>query len=307
MNDDHGSTPTSDILHRFSFAAAPIRGQWVRLEHSLGAVLANQPYPPALRTLLAELLAAASLVADGIKFGGAVALQARGTGPVTTVLAECRAQHRLRGIARWDTTRPLEPDADLNALLGAGQMAITLVPDRDTQPDAQAYQGIVALEAGDLAGNLEAYFANSEQLPTRLYLAFRDERVTGLLLQRLPAASGATGLALEEHEALWREAQLLADTLRAEELASWSVADLLRRLFHEHALTLQPARRLEFSCTCSRARAERMLAALPRHEILELLAERGTVDVTCEICGANYAYDRIDTHVLYEPHPPRLH
>lgn len=299
---------SSDMIHRFSFSRAPIRGQWVRLDQALTALLANQPYPPAIRSVLAEMLAAVSLMADGIKFRGAVALQARGTGPVTTVLAECRAQHLLRGIARW--TEPFEPATgahDLAALLGDGQMVVSLLPDIDEQPDAPTYQGVVGLASGTLAQNLETYFASSEQLPTRLFLAFDGRRVTGLLLQRLPAAPDATELELDEHGALWEEAELLAGTLRAEELARWSVDELLRKLFHEHTLSLQPGRALRFSCTCSRERAERMLAALPKSEILELLAERGAVDVTCEICGARYEYDQIDTRLLYEPEPPRLH
>jgi molecular chaperone Hsp33 len=299
---------SNDVIHRFSFTEAPIRGQWVRLEQTLATVLGNQPYPPELRAVLGEMLAAVSLMADGIKFRGAVALQARGTGPVTTVLAECREQHLLRGIARWDHDANLAPAAEsLATLLGQGQMAVSLLPDAQTQPDAPAYQGIVGLTEGSLAANLEDYFATSEQLPTRLMLVCRDGRVTGLLLQRLPASPRATEFEVEEHEALWREALLLAGTLQPEELAGWPVTELLHKLFHEHALTLQPGRALQFSCTCSRERAERMLAALPKREILELLAERGAVDVTCEICGARYEYDQIDTRLVYETEPPRVH
>jgi len=298
----------NDIIHRFFFREAPIRGQWVRLEATLASLFAHQPYPIAVQAVLAELLAAASLFADGIKFRGTVALQARGTGPVTTVLAECRAQTLLRGIARWQPEACIDlATNDLTSLLGAGQLAMSLLPDRDEQPHAPTYQGIVSLTEGRLTTSLEHYFANSEQLPTRLYLAFADGQVTGLLLQRLPADPDASEVELDLHEALWHEAQLLADTLRPEELSNWAVQDLLRRLFHQHTLNLQPGRTLQFACTCSRARAETMLAALPKAEILELLHERGAVDVTCEICGSRYEYDQIDTHALYEVEPPRLH
>ena len=299
---------STDIIHRFSFSEAPIRGQWVRLEASLASLLATQPYPAVLQTVLAEMLAAVSLMADGIKSRGAVALQARGTGPVTTVLAECRERHLIRGIARWsDDTGPLPSTADLGALLGNGQLVVTLLPDRDQQPDAPNYQGIVNLGAGDLAASLEQYFVNSEQLPTRLLLAAADRQVTGLLLQRLPAPAAATVLDLEEHEALWQEALLLAGTLQPAELARWPVDELLRKLFGEHTLKLYPGRSLRFACTCSRERAERMLAALPKSEILDLLDERGVLDVTCEICGTRYEYDQIDTRFLYEPDPPTVH
>jgi molecular chaperone Hsp33 len=298
----------NDSIHRFSFREAPIRGQWVRLDATLAQLFAHQPYPTAVQALLAELVAAASLFADGIKFHGTVALQARGTGPVTTVLAECRAQTLLRGIARWQSEAGIDPaTADLTSLLGNGQMTVSLLPDPEEQPHTPAYQGIVSLTEGRLTTNLEHYFANSEQLPTRLYLSFADGLVTGLLLQRLPAEPDASEVELDLHEALWQEVQLLADTLRREELSSWSLQELLRRLFHEHTLNLGAGRPLQFACTCSRARAKTMLAALPKAEILELLSERGVVDVTCEVCGARYEYDQIDTRALYETAPPRLH
>jgi len=165
----------------------------------------------------------------------------------------------------------------LSSLLGEGQMAITLTPDAGGAADARAYQGVVALSDDSLARNLEEYFANSEQLPTRLFMAFDGDQVTGLLLQRLPIADLATELTLDLRDELWAEVEMLADTIRPDELAGLALNDLLRRLFHEHTVTVHPARRLEFACTCSRERAERMLKALPKAEILELLETRGMV------------------------------
>ena len=57
---------SNDAIHRFSFAAAPIRGQWVRLERTLATVLGNQPYPAELRTVLGEMLAAGKTLEEGI-------------------------------------------------------------------------------------------------------------------------------------------------------------------------------------------------------------------------------------------------
>ncbi len=303
-----------DTIHRFTFADAPIRGQWVRLSETLDHAFQRRVYPPPARRLLGEMLAAVSLMADGIKFNGAVALQSRGSGPVTTALAECRERSLLRGLVSWDEDLGTGPDAGdeggeppLSALLGEGRMAITLIPDAVRSPEAASYQGIVGLSDDSLARNLEEYFANSEQLPTRLFIAFDGDAVTGLLLQRLPAADRATDVALDLQDETWREVELLAETLTSDELATLPVTELLRRLFHEHLITLHPARNLQFSCTCSRERAERMLRALPKEEILELLETQGMVDVTCEICGARYEYDAVDAHQVYEPEEPRLH
>ena len=50
------------------------------------------------------------------------------------------------------------------------------------------YQGIVPLSGSSLAESLEAYFASSEQLPTRVLLVADEQRAAGMLVQKLPEA-----------------------------------------------------------------------------------------------------------------------
>ena len=295
-------TPKQDYLQRFSFAQVPVRGQWVRLEGVLDRLLSHQPYPANVQSLLAQMLAAVAMVADGLKFKGAVSLQSRGTGPLTTVLAECRSQNLLRGIARLEDEATI-PDTDSIArLLGDGQLVLSLIPDDSAQTPATAaaYQGIIGLVDEDLAGNLQRYFADSEQLPTRLFFAGEGHRATGLLLQRMPAAK-------DEDNNLWEEIVLLAQTVSESELDQLSPADLLKRLFAQHPLTLHPARKLSFACTCNRGKTSNTLQALGREELLEILAEQGSVTITCEICGQIYNYDAVDVHVLLSDRAPDIH
>src|SRR5690606_26335481 len=101
-----GELMDQDVIHRFSFADAPIRGQWVRLSGSLEEAFQRQRYPVPARRLLAEMLAAVSLMADNVKLPGTVALQSRGNGPISTALAECRDRHLLRGLVRWREEAP---------------------------------------------------------------------------------------------------------------------------------------------------------------------------------------------------------
>ena len=302
-------TDPKDIIHRFSFDAGPVRGQWVRLTDVLSEVSSHQPYPDNVASLLGEMLASVALVADGIKFEGAVALQSRGPGPLTTVLAECRSRHLLRGIARWQESTP-PPDTDsLQALLGDGQLALTLIPENADQP----YQGMVGLTDHHLAGNLERYFRESEQLPTLLRFAGDGASVTGLLLQRLPDADHATEIELDQGDAFWEEIGILAATLTEAELADLDPERLLSRLFAEHSLTLQPPRSLAFQCTCSRTKTRDTLQAFSREELFELLEEDippkapGEILVTCEICGATERFDSFDIHMMFETETPRIH
>jgi len=304
---------STDLLHRFSFAAAPIRGQWVRLEGVLEQVCARQPYPAVVASLLGEMLGAVAMFADGIKFQGIVSLHSRGDGPLTTLMAECRSQHLLRAIARWDPEARFPASATMSELLGSGQLALSLLPSPPAQGSPvrdtvhRSYQGLIGLEQGDFAHNLEAYFATSEQLPTRLFFASTSGRVTGLLLQRMPAPYGASELETDDHDALWEELSLLAATVSQAELSELPAHRLLERLFASHSVKLHPSRTLRFACTCNREKTTATLKVLPRSELLELLETQGAITVTCEVCGQAYRYDAVDTHLLLEPGEPRIH
>ena len=297
---------TGDRLHRFSFQNAPIRGNWVRLDAVLAEVFARQPYPEGLQAVLAEALCAVAMIADTIKFQGTISLQSRGRGPLTTLLAECRSRSVLRGIARWNRSAGIAEDAPLSALLGDGQLAISLVDSDPAAPRPVSYQGLVTLDHDDLAGNLEGYFATSEQLPTRFYFRRVGQTVTGLLLQRLPADDDATEIELDQHDTDWDLIQEAAGTSSAD-LATLSPQALLEQLFPSRPLTLQPARPLSFGCTCSRDRSTASLDAVPAEELLDILDSDGEVTVTCEICGTVYVYDPIDIHLVMQREAPQLH
>ena len=283
-----------DSLHRFSFVNLPVRGQWVRLQSTLVEAAQYKTYPKPVSALLGQMLATVAMVADNLKFSGAVALQSRGNGALRRSLAECRNHGQLRGIMHLtdDAGFPHHGD-DIGAWLGDGQLALTLLPDEAT--DMQPYQGLVALESSDLAGCLETYFARSEQLQTRLHFANGQndnaQSVTGLLLQRLPTAPDASDSDREAADDAWETLTALAATVTTEELSDLGVETLLHRLFHEYPCVLQPAKQLEYACTCSTERTDSTLMLLGKEDLAALLEEQGEISVDCEFCGNRYLYD----------------
>ena len=283
-----------DSLHRFSFVNLPVRGQWVRLQSTLVEAAQYKTYPKPVSALLGQMLATVAMVADNLKFSGAVALQSRGNGALRRSLAECRNHGQLRGIMHLtdDAGFPHHGD-DIGAWLGDGQLALTLLPDEAT--DMQPYQGLVALDSSDLAGCLETYFARSEQLQTRLHFANgqndNEQSVTGLLLQRLPTAPDASDSDREAADDAWETLTALAATVTTEELSDLGVETLRHRLFHEYPCTLQPQTALEYQCTCSRQRTDSTLMMLGKEDLSDLLLEQGEITVDCEFCGKRYRYD----------------
>ena len=92
----------SDSLQRFVFEHAAIRGELVHLDQTWRAVLERHEYPPAVRNLLGELMAAAALLSATLKFNGSMILQIQGNGPVGLLVVEATSERSLRGMAQWN-------------------------------------------------------------------------------------------------------------------------------------------------------------------------------------------------------------
>jgi molecular chaperone Hsp33 len=286
---------SGDALVPFVFEGAAVRGACVRMDRTAHDALAAHAYPPPLARVLAELLAASTLLAASLKFRGSLIVQLAGPGPVRLAVVECDHALALRATAQWDAAAiaRLPADATLAALAGRAEearLAITLDPE-----EGPMYQGIVALEAGSVATLLEHYLATSEQLESRLALAADGDRVGGLLVQRLPDAG-------DDDAAPWAEATRAIDALDAAALIDADdPVDVLKRTFAGRDLRVFKPRAPRFACRCSPARVEQALRIAGRDEIEAALAEAGTVEVTCEYCGRRYTFTPGQARALFAP------
>lgn len=274
----------SDQIQRVLFDELDIRGVLVGLESSYQQALEKHNYPKVIRRVLGEMMAAASVLAANLKFEGRLILQAQGEGDVTLLMAECNHNQELRAIARFEGELPEE--ARFIDLLEKGRMAITIDPLK-----GQRYQGVVPLEGDTLGQCLEAYFGQSEQLPTQMHFCADDERAAGFLLQVLPVE----GTAEED----WGRISHLASTLKDEELLELDNETLLYRLFHEENCRLFEADSIQFRCDCSRERSLNTLKFMTKEELQGILDEQGNIDVACQFCSEQYHFDQADLDYLF--------
>ncbi len=273
-------TTAHDQLHRFLLERAGVRGALVRLGPSWREVAGRGDYPQPLRDLLGQALAASALLTAHIKLQGSLSIELKSQGPLRLLFAECSEAGHIRGLARWQA--PLPEPLDLGAQPGA-LLAITL----GSVEQGTRYQGLVSVRSAPFAALLEDYFAQSEQLPTRIVLASGADGAAGLLLQQLPGERG--------DDDAWNRIGHLTATLGEDELLALPAAELLRRLYHEETPRLLGASPLGFGCGCSRDRVEAVLRALGREEVeAALAASGGMVEVTCEFCDARYRFDPVD-------------
>jgi len=295
---------SSDSLARFLLESSDVRGEFVQLEQTWQEVLGRTHYPQSVRRLLGEAMSAVALMAATIKFDGSLILQIRGSGPVHMLVVQATGAHTMRALARWQGE---VPDAGLRKLVGDGRMVITIDPG----VGKERYQSIIEVAGDSLASSLDQYFASSEQLPTRFWLAAGAERCAGFLLQRIPRGD-ASREEIEVDDEPWNYSVAVAETLDADELLRWPADMLLRRLFPDRAVRLFAGPEFEFKCGCSRETIETTLRALGRAELNETLEEEGEIRVDCEFCAARYVFDAVDVEQLFatdaaEPAPPTRH
>lgn len=275
-----------DSLHRFLFEQLPVRGEIAHLDASWRAALEQVDYPPVVRDLLGEAMAAVVLLASTIKFEGSLTLQLQGGNPVTLLVVQCTDRLNLRGIAHWTDPLP-DAGAPLRDLIGDdARLAVTI----EQKKRNERYQGIVPLEGETLAECFEQYFLRSEQLPTRLFLAADGNCAAGMLLQVMPGK--------DDTRDAWQHVTTLGETVRADELLGLDAPTIIHRLYNEDDVRLFESTPVAFRCSCSRDRTVGMLRALGEKEVREILAEQGHVEVNCEFCGRKYVFDAVDVEAL---------
>jgi molecular chaperone Hsp33 len=304
--------PVDDVVLPFEVSALDLRGRLTRLGPALDDVLAKHDYPAPVGKLLGEAIVLTTLLGSSLKFDGRFILQTQTDGPVSLLIVDFQAPARLRAYARFDAAR-LMPGLDSAALLGHGHLAMTI----DQGPDMSRYQGLVALEGGNLEDAAHEYFLRSEQIPTRVRLAVGEEwrggegpkhrwRAGGMLLQFLPKAperarqpdlhpgdapEGVVMPVVVAEDDAWTEGQSLISTVEDVELIDPDLSGerLLYRLFHERGVRVFPSLPLRAQCSCSREAVTSMLKNFTPKDRADMVKD-GKVIVTCEFCSSVYEF-----------------
>ena len=283
--------PADDGLMRFQLEASGVRGVLVRLKSTWQAVLERAPYPAPVASCLGETLAATALMTGHAKVDGRLSVQLRGTGALRSLFAECTRDGTLRGLAGY--TEPLPDPLGPRAFGEDSMLAITIENVAIGGRDGMRHQGMVSLDADTMAEAFEGYFAQSEQLPTRMLLAADSHCAVGLMLQKLPGS-------VDDLDG-WPRAVASFETLGRDELLSTAPDELLYRLFHEDRVGIRDARPLRFACSCSRERVRSMLESLGREEALASaqVGDPPAAEVSCAFCGRTYRLFRDEIQGLF--------
>lgn len=304
-----------DTVLPFQLDASDMRGRVARLDGTLDGILKQHDYPPVVEALVAEMALLTALIGQTVKLRWKLSLQVQTDGPVRMIATDYYAPTkdgepaRIRAYAGFDAAR-LGDGAPFDQI-GQGYFAILIDQGEGTTP----YQGITPLTGTSLSACAEAYFAQSEQLPTRFSLSFGKSvepgvperwRAGGIMLQHMPKASpfvaaeagigdilSASDLVSGDAGENWNRVNLLLDTVEDIELIGPVVTptDLLIRLFHEEGPRVFDAQSVRFGCTCSEDRVRQSLSIYSARDIGHMTTDDGRVTADCQFCGAHYDLD----------------
>ncbi len=281
-------------------------GRLVRLDEVINTILSKHQYPLQVSGVVAESTALGALLSSTIKYDGLFTLQTQTNGPVSMVVVDVSSQGVIRACANFNqealkkslALRKADETELLEAphYMGGGHLAFTV--DQGSKTDL--YQGIVDLQGKTLSECALRYFKQSEQIETYLQLFLQAPNETnkkwkaaGILLQKLPDNGGKISSDTEALDEAWKEATILAQSLKREEVFDDNLSneEILHRLFHANELRLSNIKEYKFGCRCSREKLFNTLHAMSAKDI-EDMCENNKITATCHFCGTVYSFDK---------------
>ncbi len=252
---------------------------------------------PVATAALGRILLGASMMGQQLKEEeGSLTLRVSGGGPLGNLLAVSDSQGNVRGyVQNGQVDLPLKGPAKLDVGRAVGTPgSLTVIKDLHLK---EPYVGTVPLVSGEIAEDITAYFAESEQIPTACALGVlvdRDLSVAaagGYLIQLLPGATDEDIDRIEQGIA--RVGQVTAQLnqgVTPEELLGMVLAD-----FDLELLEKAP---VEYRCYCSRDRMRGALISMGKEELRSLIDEQGRAEMTCQFCDAVHVFEKEELEEL---------
>lgn len=237
---------------------------------------------------LGRLLTATSLMGAQLKSeGNTVTVRVNGDGPIGSMTAISDYMGNVRGcVTNPIVELPLNSvgKLDVGGAVGKGDMFVT--KDLGLR---EPYNGAIELISGEIAEDIAAYFAQSEQIPTVCGLGVLvnpDLTVNcagGYLIQLLPAAGEDTITKVEQSiSGIESVTQMMSSGL--------GVFDIAKNVLSKFNLELLDESEPIYKCNCSRERTVRMLRSIGKDELTKLAGEQELTKVCCHFCNKEYDF-----------------
>ena len=278
-----------DTIIRMIAKDAPIKAMTIQAKGIVERAREIHKTLPVATAALGRTLMAASMMGQQIKEkDGSVTLRINGGGPLGSILAVSDSDGNVRGyVQNGQVELPLKGPAKLDVGTAVGTNgSMTVIKDLKLK---EPYVGTIPLVSGEIAEDITAYFAESEQIPTACALGVlvgKDQSVTaagGYIIQLLP---GAPDDIIDKIESGIQNAGAVSRLLAA----GMDGQVVLETVLHGFDLEILETQPVEYRCYCSRDRVTRTLISLGRTELQSIVDDGKDIHIDCQFCDKIYDY-----------------
>ena len=243
---------------------------------------------PIATAALGRAMSGALMMADMLKGPrDLLTIQIDGDGPMQGLVVTADNQGHVKGYVK-NPHVILDPNAQghLNVGGAIGQGTLTVIRDMNLK---DPYIGQIPLVTGEIAEDLTAYYAQSEQIPSAVGLGVlmnkenTVRRAGGFVVQLMPFAEDEVISRLEENI---RKISSVTSILE-EESTPEHLLDVVLEGFKPEVTSREDVR---FYCNCTKERFSRGLILLGTEELENIIAEGKDIELRCQFCNSAYTF-----------------
>ncbi len=246
---------------------------------------------------LGRLLTATSMMGNMLKGkDNSITVRVAGGGPIGSVICAADFNGDVRGYVTNPVVElPLNEKGKLDVGGAVGKNGnIYVLKDLGLK---EPYNGMTPLISGEIAEDITAYYALSEQTPTVCALGvlvspdLTVKKAGGYIIQLLPAAEEETIKKLEDGiKDIPSVTGMLSEGMTPE--------DIVRRALKNFEVEVLYEQETEYKCNCSKQRIEKALLSMGKKELHDMTEEMDEAEIECHFCDKKYVFTKRELKAL---------
>ena len=248
---------------------------------------------PVASAALGRALTASSIM--GIMMKGdndKLTLSINGKGPLGTIVCVADSKGTVKGYVSnplVDIPSRADGKLDVGSAVGINGL-VTIIKDMGMK---EPYTGQYPLVNGEIAEDLTAYYAYSEQQPSAIAIGvlvdvdYSIKAAGGFIVQLMPEAEEKDIDILEKNlSQITSVSHLIDDGKTPEDLINLVLKDLEPMIYEKIPVS--------YKCDCSRERIEKALISIGKKDLDEIIKEDKLAEISCHFCNTVYHFNEAE-------------
>ncbi len=253
---------------------------------------------PVASAALGRLLTATSMMGAMLKSKNAsINLRVSGDGPLGPVIAVADSFGNVKGyVSNSACPSTHYENGKLNVAEAVGKNGVlNVMRDLGT---GEPYIGQIELVSGEIAEDIAAYYAQSEQIPTVCALGVLIDKESaevllsgGLLIQLLPGADDDTITKLEENISK-------LDSVTTMLAKGMSTLDMCKEALNGFEVEVLDEFEVKYVCGCSKDKIGSLIESMPKEEIEDMIEKDHGAKASCHFCNKTFEFTEAELKAI---------